>query len=271
MAKLVSSKQVKTVLPFKPDPNLNNLSLGILQDVQFSEEEAPSLKDDGTPNPYQFAGMKVPRLTFVFKQHHLSNSPDKADRFYFHSFTPIVTVKNDGTAMEQKDVEGLYDNMFNHIIHMHTTFEGTPNYKPLVDMEIDENAPVQELLAQTATTFKAIQESFMKGKDGEKPIFVDTKGNYIILYVKLVTSKDGTRLEFPKFVQTGFLEIFKAGVLPSIELLVSRGETITLTAKNSKKASAAPNTEMPGAPAATSGIPDMGALSPELKAKLGMV
>lgn len=231
-------KQVTSNLKFKPSnyDDLNGLVLGTLQKVEVELEESPKIKDDGSENPYQFAGMKVPTLKFIFKNHLRPEDKDRADRFFTHAEKNIVSVKNNGEKIAPRKLESLYDSMWSRIKHIHDAFENTPNYKPFESLpEIDPAAPDDKLNEQFINFFQTVADAFNKGKDG-KPIFVDDKGVNIVCYMKLVADYNTRKyLAFPTYVGEGFIERYKVGVPPTIELKPSETQKLSSSEESSKE------------------------------------
>lgn len=221
------TKEVTKNLKFKPLVDLGNLCLGVLEKVEVIMNEVPKFKPDGSESAFEYAGNTVPSLKWVFKNHLRKDDKDRADRYFTYIESLIVSRKNDGTLMGDKTLEDLYTQMWDRIKHIHDAFKNDPNYKPFVELpEIDEKAAVEVRIAHFTKFFKAIADGFNKGK-GDKAIFVDGEGKGLPLLMKLVGNyPDNKWLTFPTFVNEGFIERYKPGVPPTIE--VKPGEIIHL-------------------------------------------
>lgn len=215
------NKDVTASLKFKPSvyADLNGLCLGQLVSVEVTTEESPKILDDGTENSYQFAGLKVPKIRFNFKNVVRAEDKDRADRFFFHVEKPIISVKNDGEKMTDKLLESLYTQMWDRIKHIHDVFKNDPNYKPIAELpDIDPTSPEEKLVDQFTKFFEAIAASFNKGKN-DKPIYQGEDGKGLTCYMKLIAEYMQRRyLVFPNFIGEGFIERFKTKVPPTIEL-----------------------------------------------------
>lgn len=233
--KFDGKKKVTQNLKFKPQPDLNNLCLGYLEKVSVEFTDIAVVDDKGNPSNWEYAGEKVPRLLFEFK--NVKRKKSDADRFYFHVESVITQTKKDGTPVDAKKVESMYSAMFDRIIHIHSAFEGTPNYKELdLEVEIDINADKSERVTQMGKFFKSIAAAFNKGKN-DSPIYKSGEAP-VQLYMKLLPDyQRGTRLEFPTFVGEGFIERYIEGVTPTIE--IKPNETVELTGKKVSPSDAA--------------------------------
>lgn len=228
-------KDVTASLKFKPSayPDLNGLCLGKLVSVEVVKSESPKIKDDGTENTYQFAGLNVPALKFTFNNHVRKDDKDKAERIFIHVEKSIISVKNDGERMEDKDLENLYTQMWDRIKHIHDTYKNDVNYKAFKALpEVDPDAPADKLNEQFTDFFEAIATAFNSGKN-DKPVFLGEEDKKLVVYMKLVAEyKQRRYLTFPTFVGEGFIERWKQGVPPTIELKPS--DTQELKAKGAK-------------------------------------
>lgn len=241
------NKDVTASLKFKPSvyKDLNGLCLGQLVGVEVTSEESPKILDDGSENPYQFAGLKVPKIKWNFKNVVRKEDEDKADRFFFHVEKPIISVKNDGEKMTDKSLESLYTQMWDRTKHIHDAFKNDPNYKPIAELpDIDPTAPEEKLVEQFTKFFEAIADAFNKGKN-DKPIYQDEEGKGLTCYMKLVAEYGQRRyLVFPTYVGEGFIERFKKGVPPTIELKPK--DTQELAASGNTKSKEESNTATTG-------------------------
>lgn len=220
-------KDVTRSLKFKPLEDLGNLCLGTLEKAEVIMNDVPKFKNDGSESPYEFAGHTVPSLRFTFKNFLREDDKDRAERWFNFVESVIIYKKNDGTPMKQKDLESIYEQMWDRIKHIHDAYKNDVNYKPFGELpEIDEKADVEARIIQFTKFFKAIAEAFNKGKN-DKPIFVDQDDNSLPVALKLVPEyQTGKWLTFPTYVGEGFIERYHKGVPLTIEL--KPGETVTL-------------------------------------------
>jgi len=231
--KFDSKKQVTNKLKFKPDHEFNNLCLGKLLNVEVTKNKHEKFDEKGKESTWEYAGMMIPNLVFSFKQVHREESFDKAERFYDHREGIITQTKRNGEPIEMKKVMEMYEAMWDRIKHIHDAFQSSPNYKPFGDIpEIDEKADAATRLEQITKFFDFVAASFNKGKN-DKPIYVDTNDQPIILWMKLLPEyKEGKYLTFPTFVGEGFIERYVNGVKPTIE--VKPHESVELTGMTRK-------------------------------------
>lgn len=238
MAKINVNKEVKKSAGFKPRRDINEgLNLGFLIKVEVTEEEKPKINDKGQEDAYEYAGFMIPTLRFTFHNFVLPEAIDKAERIFQHSEKPIVSTRNDGNAIDSKWVISFYENMFDRILHLYTVYTGTDNYQALEDLpEIDENAPVEKRIKQFKTFFTKVADAFNKAKSGN-PVFVDSKNNNIVLWMKLLPEpQNGYFYAFPQQVKQGFVELYKPGVPPVIEVKPSESLELRSNSKEKKEA-----------------------------------
>ena len=231
--KFDSSKKVTRDLKFKPIPELDNLCLGHIQKVEIVDIENRVTNDKGQESKYEYAGLTEPRIKFTFKNDGLGAKQPDEDRYHYHIEKPIISIKNNGEEMSEQALENLYMQMFDRLKHIYDAYEGTGNFKtmPSTIPEINEKAPAKERINQFREFFEFFVNIFNTGADKENPVFVDKDkdGNLVnvVMVMKLVAEyREGKWLEFPTFVGEGFIERYKAGKKPTIELKPS--ETVKL-------------------------------------------
>jgi hypothetical protein len=238
--KFDSKKEVAKTLKFKPNPELGGLVLGTLENVEVITAESPKIKDDGSENMYEYAGLQLPILKFTFRNHVRPEDKDKAERFFIHAERPIVSKTNDGVEMDEKVVLGLYEQMWDRIKHIHDTFRFDPNYAPFKELdEINEKAAPDVRIKQLTKFFNTVATAFNDGKAGK--IYQDEKGNSLVCWMKLVAEYPRARyLVFPNWVEEGFIERYKPGVPPVIELKPKDSQTLKSGRDNDEKSSSSP-------------------------------
>ena len=150
----------------------------------------------------------------------------------------IGSLRTDGSPIEDTTLGALYESMWDRIKHIHDAFSAAPNYKAIESLpSINEHGEAAKRVEQFTKFFQAIADAFNEGKGG-KPIFVDAEGKTLPLWMKLIAEyKEGKWLQFPTFVGEGFIELYKPGVPPTIE--VKPGESVVLRVKGEKKGTTA--------------------------------
>ena len=217
MAKINVNKVVEKVKPFQPDERYGFMSLGKLNKVFINFVETPAEKADGTISTYEYAGKKVPMLTFEFQQVYAEG--DGPDRFYTHYEKPIVILKNDGGLVTDKDIETMLTQQFDRILHIHGVYSKSPNFLPLdaaTAPEIKETVGVDERLESYLAFYQWVVDAFNKGKgvnptnkEEKLPIFRNEKNHPMTLWIKLIANYgDNKYLVFPTFIGRGFIELF---------------------------------------------------------------
>jgi len=208
-----TNKKVTTDLPIIPIKEYNNFVVGEIISVEVTEKVSEAKTN------YQYKGMNIPNIVIKFKQK--IDAYNKDDRFAYQVFKPVTTVRNDGQKVADDTFTSIVMGQFDHLKHILDSFEGMANYEGLKDISgIDSEAAPEELLKQ----FKAFYQVFVKafaGKDG-KGVY-----NGIELVAKFIINKGEKRLNFPNFVNKGYIQIAKfdkAGKL--ITNLAFYGETI---------------------------------------------
>lgn len=253
--KFDAKKEVTNRLKFKPNPELDNLCLGYLESVAVEMNEVPKINDKGQESTWEYAGHTLPNLVFTFRNYIRKDDLDKADRYYIHRERVIGSVKTSGEKIDVAVLQSIYESLWARIKHIHDAFINDPNYEPFKSLpEIDEYGKVTDRLEQFTKFFNTIAEAFNKGKN-DLPIYKGANDSKLPCYMKLVAEyKQRKWLEFPTFVGEGFIERYKEGVPPTIEL--KPNETIELAAaKGTSRSSATAD--------------DIDSLPPEIRAALG--
>ena len=233
--KFDAKKEVTNKLKFKPNPELNNLTLAIIESVEVVKNEVPKVNDKGQEATWEYAGHTLPTLTIRFKQHHRKNDIDKAERFLTYRENIIGAVKSNGDAIDDSVLVALYEAMWDRIKHIHDAFAGTANYKEFSDLpEINERGKVEDRVKQFTAFFEAVARGFNEGKNSA-PVY-QVEGKPIIVWLKVVSEyREGKYLTIPTFVGEGFIEKYNPDVPPTIEL--KPNETVVLRSKGGAKAS----------------------------------
>ena len=180
-------------MPIKPIKAFNNLVVGEIVSVELTEKVSEA------KTGYQFTGFSVPNLVIRFKQK--VDAYNKEERYSVWVFKPVVSVKNDLTAMAEDTFSKLVMVQFSHLKHILDAYEGTANFKALGKLpEIDSEADAETLLAQ----FKAFYEAFIKAFEGK-----DGNGVYknLEVTVKFVVNKGEKRLHIPNYVNRGYIQL----------------------------------------------------------------
>ena len=87
---------VERRLAFKPDPELGNLCMGIINDVRIDIREVPLLDDKGVESTWEYAGCKFPVLIIEFKQCKTDANPK--DRYYTFTAKPVSFFNDTATT-----------------------------------------------------------------------------------------------------------------------------------------------------------------------------
>lgn len=233
--KFDSKKEVTSKLKFKPVEEFDNLCLGKLVSVEVVENESAKINDQGVESNWEYAGNMIPKLKFNFEsvKHPKQSESEYDTRYYTHTEEIIGAITKTGEPIKSKTLIRLYTSMFDRIKHIYDAYSTTTNYKPLADNipEIDEttNIPSEARVKQFKKFFMFFVNSFNKGLDGKTPIFM-ANGKSIAMTMKLVADyRSGKFLAFPTFVGEGFIEVFKSGKRPTIE--IKPDERVTLIAE----------------------------------------
>lgn len=219
---------VERRLTFKPDPEINNLCLGYLDEVRIDYRESPLILEDGTENTWEYAGQKVPALILTFKQARSQSNPK--DRYYEHVFKPVTTKTKDGAPVEAKTIVNLLQQEYARLRHIANQYKGLKGYR--VDLGscpgIDYGAAPAIRCEQYCKFFEYFKTLLTGGND-EAPLYKGVK-----LWIKLVADYSTHKfLAFPTFVGRGFVERVIEGQNPTIDF--EPNETIQLTAGTPKK------------------------------------
>ena len=222
---------VERRLAFKPDPELGNLCMGIINDVRIDIREVPLLDDKGVESTWEYAGCKFPVLVIEFKQCKTDANPK--DRYYTFTAKPVTTLNKKGELVEEKTVINIIQQV---------NAGKCPG--------LDYAAPAKVRCEQYLAFFEYFKH-LLVGDDEKNPIYKNVK-----LFMKLVADYNTHKfLAFPSFVNRGFVERVIPGQSPSIEF--EAGETIHLakddTPKNREAAAGAP-APAPGATVVSSDI-----------------
>ncbi|KAF5080413.1 hypothetical protein DSECCO2_120570 [anaerobic digester metagenome] len=264
MAKIANvKKDVKKAPSFKPDRNVfGGLNLGCLVKVEVLEEDKPKIDDKGIEDPYEYAGCMIPSLRFTFVNHVLPDAIDKAERIFQHTEKVIISTLNNGQPMKPTFLDQLYNEMFDRIVHIYTEFAGCDNYQELEDLpEIDETAPAEKRVKQFKNFFNKVADAFNKAKGG-KPVFVNAQNIPYVLWLKLLPNNDnGYWYDFPVKVKQGFIELYRPGVPPVIEVKANESLELRVNPKEKKEGSATATTT-------TGKVVDTAAFGPNIAAAL---
>jgi hypothetical protein len=233
MIKFNVNEDVTSKLKFKPNPTLNNLCLGTLENVSVQYSDIEAVDNKGVKKDWEFSGMKIPRLVFEFKNVVADTDVDKAERTFIHSESVITITKNTGEKVEKKTVNDLYHAMWKRIKHIHDAYKDSPNFVAIKTLpEMIDDGTAQERAKNFDEFFTAIAAVF-SNKEGKK-IYQNAKEQGIITFMKLVALKDNKYLTFPTYVGEGFIEAYKEGVPPTIELKPS--ETVVIKSSDKENA-----------------------------------
>lgn len=219
---------VEKRLTFKPDPEINNLCLGYLDEVRLEFRESPLLLEDGTENTWEYAGCNVPSLVLTFKQARSKNN--LKDRYYTHVFKPVTTKTKDGNPVDDKVIVNILQQEYARLRHIANQYKGLKNYP--VDLGscpgIDYGAAAKVRCEQYAAFFEYFKK-LLTGHDEANPAYKNVR-----LWIKLVADYSTRKfLTFPTYVGRGFVERVIEGVEPTIDF--EPNETIQLSAgKNAK-------------------------------------
>jgi len=194
--KINVNESVTKRLPFKPDPEYDNMCVGTLIGVEVTESEIAADKN------WEYAGKVVPRLVFTFKQ----NKKDKSDsdRFHSHSEMLVANTKADGTDRKEADIINSYKEAWSHVKHIHDAFATHPNYKPITSApEFDPDLAIDAKILMFRAFYDGIVKAFNNGNDGETPIYDKT---FNVTVKLLASGRNDAYLGFPSFTNKGFIE-----------------------------------------------------------------
>lgn len=91
---------VERRLAFKPDPELGNLCMGMINDVRIDIREVPLLDDKGVESTWEYAGCKFPVLVIEFKQCKTDANPK--DRYYTFTAKPVTTLNKKANLLKRR-------------------------------------------------------------------------------------------------------------------------------------------------------------------------
>lgn len=228
---------VERRLAFKPDPELGNLCMGMINDVRIDIREVPLLDDKGVESTWEYAGCKFPVLVIEFKQCKTDVNPK--DRYYTFTAKPVTTLNKKGEPVEEKIVISIIQQVYGQLRHIANQFKGLKGYPVNAGKcpGLDYAAPAKVRCEQYLAFFEYFKH-LLVGDDEKNPIYKGVK-----LFMKLVADYNTHKfLAFPSFVNRGFVERVIPGQSPSIQF--EAGETIYLakddTPKNREAAAGAP-------------------------------
>lgn len=199
--KLDINKKVTSNLPFEPQEKLGGLCIGTLLSVEVKMADVESVKKDGTPSEWEYAGHSIPRLEFRFKQAGIEE-----DRFF--TFTESVISELKDTELQEVSEEltaKLYNNMWDRMRHILDAFKGLKQYEEIKELpELSVIGKTEVKIKEFTKLFNIVADVLNKGKNG-KPLYTDLK-----LVMKLLPEyKERKYLTFPTFVGKGFIELAK--------------------------------------------------------------
>lgn len=117
---------VERRLAFKPDPELGNLCMGMINDVRIDIREVPLLDDKGVESTWEYAGCKFPVLVIEFKQCKTDANPK--DRYYTFTAKPVTTLNKKGEPVEEKTVINIIQQVYGQLRHIANQFKGLKGY-----------------------------------------------------------------------------------------------------------------------------------------------
>lgn len=215
---------VERRLAFKPDPELNNLCMGVINEIRIDTRVTPTINEDGTDNTWEYAGLEVPTLVIEFKQCKTAENPK--DRYYTFTSKPVTTMTKDGMAVDPATVTNIVMQEYAKLRHIANQFKGLKEYPTNTKCPgIDIAAPAKTRIEQ----YKAFYEYFVDlfTGTGATPMYKAHR-----FWMKLVANyKTGKYLEFPQFVGRGFIERVVEKQNPTLEF--EANETVVLN-KDSK-------------------------------------
>lgn len=220
--------QVEQRLKFKPNMDvLNGICMGAINRIELIETENPLVDKDGKPSNYEYKGLKTTSLLIEFKQLNF-DAKDSSERFHVHVEKPIVSIKNDGTKMDQKSFDDLLIQMYSRLQHIVNELDAA-KLAPLSTRIKDLTISVNDDAQSKAAKFKKMFEHFLKQITG-KPEEPRCK---VPAFIKLVADyKTASRYEIPTYVRRGFYQVIREGVECTLEL--EPNESIELIKSGSK-------------------------------------
>lgn len=237
MAEFNVNKEVTAKLRFQPEEKHGNRCRGYLVSVEVVENEIGKVTAKGDVSTWEFAGLTIPTLCFNFEQHKSSNIEKTR---YFTHFEKIIgnlhSVEKGGEAIDIKSLDSFYEQMWSRVKHIHDCFASLPNYqafgkdveaagKKLFAGYIAADKTAESTVKLFTTFFKAVVKAFNEGKDGKAIYKIDDKP--AMCWIKLIAEyRKKQYLCFPTFVGTGFIELHRKDVQPTITF--SANESIIL-------------------------------------------
>lgn len=222
-----TEENVENRLPFKPQPEFNNLCKGRLIEVKIDKTLYPKIKEDGSENTSEYAGLEVPTLILTFKQEPIEG--ENKPRFFEHREKVITTVTKEGLDVEMSTIVSLFQSMYNRLRHITNAYKGLKEYP--TDGKTAPGFDPKDAASIKVKQFEAFFQYFVDilNGTGEEPMYKKHA-----LWIKLIAGFTETnRLGFPSFVGRGFIERVIQGVKPTIEINVAGGETVELKSKKS--------------------------------------
>lgn len=237
---LFEEEVVERRLAFKPDPEIGNLCMGVINDVRIDMRDVPLLDDKGVENTWEYAGCKFPTLVIEFKQCKTEQNPK--DRFYTFTAKPVTTLTKNGEPVEAKTIINIIGQVYALLRHIANQFKGVKGYPintgkcPGIDYAADAKTRCEQF-----TAFFKYFKHLLTGDDEKAPIYKGVK-----LWMKLVADYNTHKyLTFPSFVGRGFVERVIAGQNPSLEF--EGNETVYLAKSDEPKAREAAAAPAPAA------------------------
>lgn len=250
--KINKSESVTSRLGFKPSLKFNNLCIAKLTNIEVTES------DIAEDSKWEYNGKTVPRLAFHFEQ--WKESPTDPDRFYSSNEMLIAGIKSDSSKIDEKNLIGMYTELWKRIKHLFDAYIKAPNFKDMAfDIEFDPADPIDKRIADMKKFFNNVVDAFNSGTDG-KPIYLNQ-----LLAMKLIATENRGKngktyytLELPNYVGKGTIQAVDLvdGKL-NTTLEFTGGQTVDLSGATTITGGEA-NT------AAGSGLPD------DIKAKLNI-
>lgn len=224
------------------DAAANGLFIGHLEEATINW----SVAKEGS----NFAGLKMPYLTFHFASQH-ANEVEKR-----HVFNTLFPIPSNVSTIPGGESEWQVNNVFNWIKHILDVFylrgrlltEDEENALLLPFEDFDENnnyivVEPQEVLNGYATVFTnvvAMLNGTLNLKDGEtpKPCYKDANGKPIAVWMKLIRCRKTKKgwinvnqsgdIGFDSFTGSGAIELFKGqGTMPAILRFDPAKESLT--------------------------------------------
>lgn len=203
--------------PFTPTLDENNgLNIAYLSNVYIRDAEFTKKPDN------IFFGKTVPKLCFEFAS-DTRITKEAIQRFYTWEFTPVQS------ADKYMSIFNGNRDKVTHILSQYT--KNKP--KTLFYKEAPIAKPLDDVLTVYRNMFQTIVD--FVNEEGILPTEQQIKdGKQIYVWLKLVANEAGNRLEFPQYINTGFIER-RISNKPVISINVAKGETIKLRPKENNQ------------------------------------